>query len=108
MEIIFLASCSTILMLMMLTREELPNMSISKQATEMMMMMMMVMLMLTREELLNLSMSKQATEIILMLMLITRVELLNMSMSKQATEIPPALLRQLEEITHIVRRSACS
>ena len=26
-------------------------------------------------------------------------------MSKQATEIPPALLRQLEEITHIVRRS---
>merc|ERR1719225_260628 len=34
-----------------------------------------------------------------------RVELLNMSMSKQATEIPPALLRQLEEITHIVRRS---
>jgi len=34
-----------------------------------------------------------------------RVELLNMSMSKQATEIPPALLRQLEEINHIVRRS---
>merc|ERR1711962_671131 len=34
-----------------------------------------------------------------------RVELLNMSMSKQATEIPPALFRQLEEITHIVRRS---
>ena len=67
-----------------------------------------MLMMLTRVELLNMSISKQATEIILMLMLITRVELLNMSMSKQATEIPPALFRQLEEITHIVRRSACS
>jgi len=34
-----------------------------------------------------------------------RAELLNMSTSKQAKEVPPSLLRQLEEITHIVRRS---
>ena len=96
-------------MLMMLTRVELLNMLMSKQATKMMMMtVVMVMVMLTREELLNMAISKQGTEMILMLMLINRVELLNMSMSKQATEIPPALLRQLEEINHIVRRSSCS
>jgi len=34
-----------------------------------------------------------------------RAELLNMSTSKQAKETPPSLLPQLEEITHIVRRS---
>jgi len=34
-----------------------------------------------------------------------RAELLNMSTSKQAKEVPPSLWRQLEEITHIVRRS---
>ena len=37
-------------------------------------------------------------------MALTRVDLLNMSTSKQAKEAPPSLLRQLEEITHIVRR----
>ena len=38
------------------------------------------------------------------IMALTRVDLLNMSTSKQAKEAPPSLLRQLEEITHIVRR----
>ena len=73
----------------------------------MIMMMVMVMLMLTREELLNMAISKQAPEMILMLMLINRVELLNMATSSQATEIPPALLRQLEEITEIILMHRC-
>ena len=36
------------------------------------------------------------------MLMLTREELLNMAISKQATEIPPALLRQLEEITEII------